>query len=109
MIHYNQLKKKAAKLADGEHLILRVSKMIATGRDRDGNPKPPQVPNDSLVKVLAVHADSVEVETEAGKKVVFSHALGADKLELTPMRGFPKAERQQQQQQPQQPPPPDGK
>lgn len=90
MIHYDELAKRLGKLKPGENLILKVDGMLSPGKDRDGEPKLPAVENGALVKVLKVDVDSVQVQTVAGKKVVFSHSVGARKLELTAHADFPK-------------------
>lgn len=92
MIHYDELAKRLAKLKPGENLILKVDGMLSPGKDRDGEAKPPAVENGALVKVLKVEVDSVQVQTEKGKKVVFGHSIGARKLELTDKTDFPKPE-----------------
>jgi hypothetical protein len=92
MIDYRQLAEKHAKLETGKHLILKVSGMVSPGKDRDGEPLPLPVANDTLVKVTKVHADSVDVVTQAGKKLTFGHLHGANRLELTGHADWPKPE-----------------
>jgi hypothetical protein len=97
MIHYDKLAKDFAEAQKaGKLLILEVHGMLPVnrygkGHEKEGEPIPPKIANGTLVKVTAVGPDNVMVATEDGKtEVVFSHMVGANRLNQRKDAEFPK-------------------
>jgi len=70
--HFKDLKKGQS---------LKVSGMVAVGKNEEGEPKRPVPDNGETVTVEEAGADFVKVKTSAGKIVTFSHAHGLSKLQ----------------------------